>query len=141
MIDLYFYDSDYWQAQAIKSIYGGRYNHVVPALGDHGLHVYLDGTRWIPLAALHRVQPAHSHLSIPVKTLPIDLIEETSSSGEMSASELTLWYQLRGTPNEFPQPYCCVTAVKEVLLLCGVSLDGETPDEIFREASRMSNNP
>ena len=143
LIDLYFYDADNWESNTIRRITGSRYTHCVPAVGDSGLHVDPNRSRWVSIKSLHRILPPDAHISLPVPIIPIALIEEVAvGEDNLDLQELAVWYRNKEQGLVRPSPWSCTEAVRKVLLCCGIYTEQGTPDELYEQTlERLSNYP
>jgi hypothetical protein len=137
-LDIYFYDYPCWESRVIQRFSGTRLTHVVAGAGDAGFHIDPLVSRWVSLRSLHRIMPYVHKLTIPIKTYPVDLIEKVTTGMDMNLEDLASWYRNRQAGLERPMPDCCVTAVRRMLLVCGVSIDQGTPDEIYEQLQPSS---
>ena len=137
-IDIYFYDHPSWEGDVIRRITGTRFTHVVPGIGEAGLHVDTRRSRWLQLPALHKIMPPLETIQVPVKCMPLGLIEDVAR-GSHYVVDLAAWYRNRERGLHRDMPWNCVEATRLVLMCCGVSVDRGTPDEIY-EQLRMSSS-
>ena len=132
-LDIYFYDYPCWEGRVLRHITGSRFTHVVPGVGDAGYHIDPRISRWVSLKSLHRVMPYHTHLSVPIRTYPVQLIEDLVEGMSIDLVDLASWYRNREQGLIRPMPDSCVEATRLMLLACGVSVEQGTPDELYTE--------